>query len=101
MMRMLDYFVTESSEHQSEYAPCFIHQGEEVIDDFLIPIDENRRRCEAIIASWQQEERNVLGEGARNKFEVAPLSDNWGWDKRSGQFWNLRILETKRAQGFN
>jgi len=59
MMRRLGYFVTESSEHQSEYVPYFIHHGEKIIDEFHIPIDEYRRRCEAIIATWQQEEKNL------------------------------------------
>ena len=78
MMRRLGYFVTESSEHQSEYVPYFIHHGEKVIDEFLIPIDEYRRRCEAIIATWQQEEKDLLGEGTGKTFEVAPQSHEYG-----------------------
>ncbi len=78
MMRRLGYFVTESSEHQSEYVPYFIHHGEKVIDEFLIPIDEYRRRCEANIASWQQEEKDLLGEGDGKHFEVAPQSQEYG-----------------------
>ena len=78
MMRRLGYFVTESSEHQSEYVPYFIHHGEKVIDEFLIPIDEYRRRCEAIIATWQQEEKELLGEVEGKEFEVAPQSQEYG-----------------------
>ena len=78
MMRRLGYFVTESSEHQSEYVPYFIHHGEKVIDEFLIPIDEYRRRCEAIIATWQQEEKELLGEVEGTNFEVAPQSQEYG-----------------------
>ena len=78
MMRRLGYFVTESSEHQSEYVPYFIHHGEKVIDEFLIPIDEYRRRCEAIIATWQQEEKELLGEVEGKDFEVAPQSQEYG-----------------------
>lgn len=78
MMRRLGYFVTESSEHQSEYVPYFIHHGEKVIDEFLIPIDEYRRRCEAIIATWQQDEKDLLGESKSQTFEVAPQSHEYG-----------------------
>ncbi len=78
MMRRLGYFVTESSEHQSEYVPYFIHHGEKVIDEFLIPIDEYRRRCEAIIATWQQEEKDLLGESEGKTFEVPPQSQEYG-----------------------
>lgn len=76
MMRRLGYFVTESSEHQSEYVPYFIHHGKKVINEFLIPIDEYRRRCEAIIATWEQEERDLLGDG--KAFEVPPQSQEYG-----------------------
>jgi alpha-galactosidase len=78
MMRRLGYFVTESSEHQSEYVPYFIHHGEKIIDEYIIPIDEYRRCCEAIIATWQQEEKDLLGEGAGKVFEVAPQSNEYG-----------------------
>lgn len=60
MMRRLGYFVTESSEHQSEYVPYFIHHGAEVIEKFGIPINEYLRRCEAQIASWGRMERDLL-----------------------------------------
>lgn len=62
MMRRLGYFVTESSEHQSEYNPYFIHHGDEVIERFGIPINEYIRRCEAQIASWGGLERALLDE---------------------------------------
>ena len=62
MMRRLGYFVTESSEHQSEYNPYFIHHGEAVIEKFGIPINEYIRRCESQIASWGALERGLLDE---------------------------------------
>lgn len=65
MMRRLGFFVTESSEHQSEYTPYFIHHGSELIEKFDIPLDEYIRRCELITASWQNEEKLITGgEGA-------------------------------------
>jgi len=62
MMRRTGYFVTESSEHQSEYVPYFIHHGEEVLTKFEVPIDEYLRRCESIIATWKKTETELLGE---------------------------------------
>ena len=62
MMRRLGYFVTESSEHQSEYNPYFIHHGKEVIEKFGIPINEYIRRCESQIASWGRMEADLLDE---------------------------------------
>lgn len=61
MMRRLGYFVTESSEHQSEYTPHFIHHGRDVIKKFDIPIDEYLRRCESIISSWKRTEAELIG----------------------------------------
>jgi len=61
MMRRTGYFVTESSEHQSEYVPYFIHHGDQIIKQFDIPIDEYLRRCESIIATWKETEADLLG----------------------------------------
>ena len=55
MFRRLGYFVTESSEHFSEYTPWFIKGNRpELIDAFNIPIDEYLRRCEFQLAKWEQ-----------------------------------------------
>lgn len=62
MMRRLGYFVTESSEHQSEYVPYFIHHGKEVIEEFCIPINEYIRRCESMTGSWDAVEKSLLDE---------------------------------------
>lgn len=54
MLNRLGYFVTESSEHFSEYVPWFIKRDRpELIERFNIPLDEYIRRCEAQIAVWQ------------------------------------------------
>ena len=54
MLRRLGFFVTESSEHFSEYVPWFIKAGApELIDEFKIPLDEYIERCKAGIISWQ------------------------------------------------
>ncbi|MCB9155221.1 MAG: alpha-glucosidase/alpha-galactosidase [Caldilineae bacterium] len=54
MLRRLGYFVTESSEHFSEYVPWFIKRDRpDLIDQFNIPLDEYISRCEVQIADWE------------------------------------------------
>lgn len=56
MLRRLGYFVTESSEHFSEYVPWFIKRDRpDLIERFNIPLDEYPRRCLAQIAGWEAE----------------------------------------------
>ncbi|MEQ8673869.1 MAG: alpha-glucosidase/alpha-galactosidase [Aggregatilineales bacterium] len=53
MFQRLGYFVTESSEHFSEYTPWFIKRDRpELIEKFNIPLDEYIARCEAQITGW-------------------------------------------------
>ncbi len=60
MFKRLGYFVTESSEHFSEYTPWFIkHDRPELIEEFNIPLDEYIRRCEVQIAGWEQLRRDL------------------------------------------
>ncbi len=50
----LGYFVTESSEHFSEYVPWFIKRDRpDLISKYNIPLDEYIARCEAQIAGWE------------------------------------------------
>jgi alpha-galactosidase len=54
MFKRLGYFVTESSEHFSEYVPWFIKSTRpELIKEFSIPLDEYIERCERQIAKWE------------------------------------------------
>jgi alpha-galactosidase len=49
------YFVTESSEHFSEYGPWFVKRDRpDLVDQFNIPLDEYIRRCEEQIAGWHR-----------------------------------------------
>ncbi|KPK10194.1 MAG: alpha-galactosidase [Anaerolineae bacterium SG8_19] len=58
MLQRLGYFVTESSEHFSEYVPWFIKRDRpDLIEQYHIPLDEYIRRCEEQIANWE-----VLGQ---------------------------------------
>lgn len=54
MLKRLGYFVTESSEHFSEYVPWFIKRDRpDLIEKFNIPLDEYITRCENQIAGWE------------------------------------------------
>jgi alpha-galactosidase len=54
MLWWLGYFVTESSEHFSEYVPWFIKRDRpDLIERYDIPLDEYIRRCEIQIARWE------------------------------------------------
>ena len=53
MLSRLGYFVTESSEHFSEYVPWFIKRDRsDLIERYNIPLDEYPRRCEEQISKW-------------------------------------------------
>ncbi|GAC1560701.1 MAG: alpha-glucosidase/alpha-galactosidase [Herpetosiphon sp.] len=53
VLHRLGYFVTESSEHFSEYVPWFIKPDRpDLIERFHIPLDEYITRCEIQIAEW-------------------------------------------------
>lgn len=53
MLKRTGYFVTESSEHFSEYVPWFIKRDRpDLIERFNIPLDEYIDRCENQIADW-------------------------------------------------
>ncbi len=55
VFKRFGYFVTESSEHFSEYTPWFIKRDRpDLIDQFNIPLDEYIRRCEEQIAGWHK-----------------------------------------------
>lgn len=63
MLKRLGYFVTESSEHFSEYVPWFIKQDRpDLIETFNIPLDEYLRRCEVQIAGWEVAHHLIEGE---------------------------------------
>ncbi|MEA3441821.1 MAG: alpha-glucosidase/alpha-galactosidase [Chloroflexota bacterium] len=55
VLNRLGYFVTESSEHISEYVPWFIKRDRpDLIEKFNIPLDEYMWRCQHQIAGWEQ-----------------------------------------------
>lgn len=55
IMKQFGYYVTESSEHNSEYMPYFIKDKyPELIERFNIPLDEYPRRCVNQINGWNK-----------------------------------------------
>lgn len=55
MMLNFGYYITESSEHASEYLPYFIKSKyPELIERFNIPLDEYPRRCVKQIEGWKK-----------------------------------------------
>ena len=69
MFRRLGYFVTESSEHFSEYTPWFIKQNHpELIEQFHIPLDEYIWRCERNLERWDSLQTEL--EDPNTKIEV-------------------------------
>jgi alpha-galactosidase len=60
VFRHFGYFVTESSEHFSEYVPWFIKRDRpDLIEAFNIPLDEYITRCERQIARWEKQEKEL------------------------------------------
>lgn len=57
----LGYFVSESSEHFSEYVPWFIRRDRpDLIERYDIPIDEYIRRCEESDRTWRRTKREMF-----------------------------------------
>jgi alpha-galactosidase len=53
VLRRTGYFVTESSEHFSEYVPWFIkRERPDLVEKYAIPLDEYITRCELQIEEW-------------------------------------------------
>src|SRR5215510_5864423 len=78
VFRRMGYFVTESSEHFSEYVPWFIKPNRsDLIEQYEIPLDEYIRRCEDQIAEWESEkaalERGELDEAYERSPEYGSL----------------------------
>ncbi len=62
MFKRVGHFVTESSEHFSEYTPWFIKRDRpDLIEEFNIPLDEYIRRCEEQIAEWEAQRKELEG----------------------------------------
>ncbi len=71
MFQRLGYFVTESSEHFSEYVPWFIKRDRpDLLEAFNIPLDEYLARCEAQIIAWNMTQAIPQNGKAINESEI-------------------------------
>jgi alpha-galactosidase len=69
VLKRFGHFVTESSEHFSEYTPWFIKRGRnDLIEQFQVPLDEYITRCEHQIAEWHDLRKEL--EDASKPLEV-------------------------------
>lgn len=76
LFKRTGYFVTESSEHLSEYVPWFIKRDRpDLIERYNIPLDEYVTRCEKQISKWEKLRKKL--EDPRRKLRVNP-SDEYG-----------------------
>jgi alpha-galactosidase len=92
--KRLGYFVTESSEHFSEYVPWFIKRDRpDLIEKFNIPLDEYIGRCEAQIKAWEFIQK---AETDPERYSVATLRRELQGIKMMprSQEWVVRSLET-------
>jgi alpha-galactosidase len=65
LMLRFGYYVTESSEHLSEYTPYFIkNSAPELIDRFNIPLDEYPRRCTHLVKHWHTQREELVNNKA-------------------------------------
>lgn len=61
IMLRFGYYLTESSEHSSEYMPYWIKRAyPELIDLYNIPLDEYPRRCVAQIKNWKHQRDELV-----------------------------------------
>ncbi len=64
MMNRFGYYVTESSEHNAEYAAFWIKSTyPELIREYGIPLDEYPRRCVNQIKNWKQQYQEICKNG--------------------------------------
>lgn len=63
VLKRLGHFVTESSEHFSEYTSWYIKEGRgDLIEQLNIPLDEYIRRCEEQITEWHALRKDLEGD---------------------------------------
>lgn len=61
LMNTFGYYVTESSEHNSEYTPWFIKKFNPYLwAKYYIPLNEYPRRCRSQIRGWEKQKNNLL-----------------------------------------
>lgn len=58
MLKRLDYFVTESSEHSAEYCPYFL-KDPKLIEKYDIPVNEYVRRCKINLKEFASMKKSI------------------------------------------
>lgn len=76
ILKRTGYFVTESSEHQAEYTPYFIHHGQRMIDRYRVSLNELLRRRDLQVMDWEQQQREFSD--PEYTPEILPLSHEYG-----------------------
>jgi alpha-galactosidase len=83
MLTRLGYFVTESSEHFSEYTPWFIKRDRpDLLEKFNVPLDEYLTRCEIQNMGWQFLRRFVEDPDSFSMENLIATLDSLGADER-------------------
>lgn len=63
MLNRFGYYVTESSEHNAEYAPFWIKSRyPELLKEYGIPLDEYPLRCERQIEGWKKQYQEIIAD---------------------------------------
>jgi len=71
LLKHFGYFVTESSEHLSEYVPWYIKRDRsDLIEQFNIPIDEYLGRCEIQQRVWSEVQKALHDPSQYNEERV-------------------------------
>lgn len=77
MMLLFGYYVTESSEHNAEYAPFWIKKNyPELIDTFNIPLDEYPRRCVNQIEGWKKRKKALISDPTLTHTKTSEYASN-------------------------
>jgi alpha-galactosidase len=99
VLRDFGYFVTESSEHFSEYVPWFIKQGrEDLIAQHNVPLDEYPARCEDQIAEWEETRRSLVSGGDDGVGSKPALSGSWTRKLAAQQRSDPHMAESMRQE---
>lgn len=102
VLQAFGYFVTESSEHFSEYTPWFIKEGrQDLIDHYRVPLNEYPARCVDQIADWSEMRRALLSGDpkamdAYNEQKSSSLSGMW--ERRLGAIESDKPEEARRLR---
>ena len=106
MFKRLGYFVTESSEHFSEYSPWFIKRNHpELLEQFNIPIDEYLGRCQIHEISWEFIEKELSNPGSQSAEDVRKALQESGIKVMNGTIEHTvrgfeNMHEVKRSQEY-